>query len=137
MFLATIVPSLLLFSPSGHAERSMPEPQCTPDPREEDVPEFLYSFDSFDKEAFEKDMNAMKEMLPSWIENEHARLLKSNANPENSKIFEGEISMAYINTLNGIEGYLLKLQYLAADEAERPQMEKAFCDFIKQNIIID
>ena len=113
------------------------EPNCPPDPRAESVPELLFSFDSFSNEAYLADMEALRIQLPTWIEKRHQRLATASNVAAETKIFEGEVDMAYKNTLAGIEGYILKLEYLTADPASRAEKEKAFCEFIRKTIVID
>lgn len=122
----------------GYAENARePRPNCPPDPRAQDVPELLYTFDSFDNESYLWAIDSLRVRLPEWIDKRDKWLREHHANDEHYAIFDGEIGMAYANTANQIEGYILKLEYLVADEGSRPQKEKAFCDFIRENIIID
>lgn len=123
---------------AAHAgEADIPEPQCPPDPRAEDVPELLYSFDNLTHESFEWAQNSIRNTIPEWIEEKDMRLRKHHANDTNYRIFDGELWMAYQNTLAVIEGYTLKLEYIAANENERSKAEKRFCDFVANTIVID
>ncbi len=128
----------ILTMTQGHAKDAPePRPNCPPDPRAQDVPELLYTFDSFDNESYLWAIHSLRVRLPEWIDSRDKWLRKHHADNDHYAIFDGQTGMAYANTANEIEGYILKLEYLVADEITRPEKEKAFCDFIRNNIIID
>lgn len=113
------------------AAAAVPEPSCPPDPRAEGEAEFLYSYASFDREAYDWAIKFLRETAPVWIENQHRRT------PGDHDIWYGDTSMAYFNALNLITGYTLKLEYLSSSPDARHEREKAFCDFLGQVVIID
>jgi len=111
---------------------AIPAPECPPDPRAADVPELLYSYDSLDREGYDWALNYLRDTLPIWVENQHRR--RSN----NDDIWFGELSMAHLNALNTINGYMLKLEYISSSsQEERNEREIAFCQFISKEIVID
>ncbi len=136
LLLLSLISMIAMTSANAETARS-PVPQCPSDPRAEDVPELLYSFDSFDHESYVWAINSLRVRLPEWLDSRDKWLRKHHADNDHYAIFDGETGMAYTNTANEIEGYILKLEFLLADEIARPEKEKAFCDFIRDNIVID
>ncbi|GJL92857.1 hypothetical protein [Hyphococcus sp.] len=134
---AIVAIGFLTITPTLGQDKEILQAQCPTDPRAEDVPELLYSFDSFDHESYVWAINSLRVRLPEWIDSRDKWLRKHHADNDHYAIFDGETGMAYTNTANEIEGYILKLEFLVADEITRPEKEKAFCDFIRNNIIID
>ena len=112
-FLGPLIWVLLSFAQACATEPTAKEPMCPPDPRAEDIPELLFTSESFDSEAFAADLEALRTHLPKWIEERHRRLADTYSSDENRQVLGGELLMSYLNTLSGIEGYVLKLEYLA------------------------
>jgi hypothetical protein len=112
-------------------------PQCPPDPRAEDLSDLLYSFEHFDKKSYDSSLAWLRTNFPAWVEKHDKQFRARYPNNESHKFFQGEMVMSYFNALNMIEGYNLKLEYLAANESTRGEKEKQFCDFILKKKIGD
>jgi len=113
------------------AATAVPEPTCPPDPRADDAAEYLYSYSSFDRKAYDWAIQFLREQAPVWIEKQYRRT------PGDHDIWYGETAMAYYNALNLITGYTLKLEYLSSSPEARIEREKAFCEFLGNVVIID
>ncbi|HOP20133.1 MAG TPA: hypothetical protein PK585_08630, partial [Amphiplicatus sp.] len=110
---------------------------CPIDPRAADVPEVLYTFDSFDHDTHIKVIRALRTSIPESIEKRSLWLRRFHSDDTHEEVFQGEISMTYFNLLNLVDGYALKLEFLAADENSRADKERQFCEFIRSAVIMD
>lgn len=84
----------------------------------------------FTQENYRFAKQSLEETIPEWME---TAFKHNKAFPETyDKLLQGDIWLAYANSIAMVEGYVLKLEYLTASPAQKQAAKEEFCKFLME-----
>jgi hypothetical protein len=85
------------------------------------------------RDRYDATLELLRERFPLWIDNSARRL----SDQPDASVFDGELAWIWLNSLNVVTAYTLKLEAEAASQTERGDAVDRFCSFLAETVIYD
>jgi hypothetical protein len=110
------------------------QPIC-PDFSSEIEPDMQRKETDFTQDNYKFSQQMLEVTLPEWMESAFQQNKKFPETYEN--LFQGDVWLAHMNHSATVKGYVLKLEYLAAQPEQKEVARKRFCKFLVETSYFD
>lgn len=89
----------------------------------------------FTQQNYKSALERLETTLPEWMEKSFKR--NKDFPTLNGQLFQGDIWLAYANSMATVKGYVLKLEYLSARPEDKEAARQLYCTFLVKTPYFD